>query len=97
MAKRAGRQGLSLCVIGIVVMYYITPYIVGTEKECKKEISMCGTTLQSLTWARGKFWFVAFFYVLIQLFLIYFAYTKLFSQNIWAFIVSTKILQMLLE
>lgn len=36
-------------------------------------------------------------YIMIQLGLMYFAYTTLFSNNIWVFIVFTKILQMVLE
>jgi hypothetical protein len=36
-------------------------------------------------------------YVAIQLTLMYFAYTQLFSNNIWVFIVFTKILQMIME
>lgn len=36
-------------------------------------------------------------YVTVQLALMYFAYTQLFSNNIWLFIVFTKVLQMVLE
>lgn len=38
-----------------------------------------------------------FMYLIIQLLLMYFAYTQLFSNNIWVFIVFIKLLQMVLE
>lgn len=47
-------------------------------------------------WIKGRFFCCTLFYIHLQLGMIYLAYSTFYSDNIWAFIVSTKILQMVL-
>ena len=56
-----------------------------------------GRRLKPQEWNRGKFIFGTFFFIGIQFIFIYFAYSQLYSVNIWTFIVVMKIIQMVME
>lgn len=55
-----------------------------------------GRTFKPLEWMQGKFLFVTFIYVILLIFLIDFAYSQLYSDNIWTFILLMKVLQVIL-
>jgi len=50
-----------------------------------------------LSWNIGKFLFGTFFYIILMYFFIYFAYSTVYSSNIWTFIVVMKVLQVIME
>ena len=56
-----------------------------------------GRRFKPIDWNQGKFLFGTFIFIVIQFFFIYFAYSSLYSQNIWAFIVMMKIVQIFME
>ncbi len=58
---------------------------------------MLGRTFKPLDWNRGKFLFATFFYIILMYFFIYFAYSTLYSSNIWVFILVVKVLQVIME
>ena len=53
--------------------------------------------INPLLWGKFKFLFGTGMYLCMQLMLLYFAYTKFFGDNIWVFIVSTKVFLIVLE
>lgn len=95
---RAGRQGLTLVVIATAVLCYITPLFVGWErpKEETEPYELCGDNIPARSYFGAKFLAITVVYITVQLALMYFAYTKVFSNNIWLFIIFMKIFQMVL-
>jgi len=96
---RAGRMGLAFIVTATVILFYISKYFIGCEKQMKlyNDYQVMGRQLKPRDWNRGKFIFGIYVYICIQFFLIYFAYSALYSSNIWTFIVLTKVIQIVME
>lgn len=96
---RSGRMGLSFLVAGSVILFYASKFFIGCEKKKKEydDYQILGRELKPREWNRGKFLFGTYVYICIQFFFIYFAYSAIYSQNIWAFIVLMKIIQIVME
>lgn len=96
---RAGRMGISFLVVGSVIIFQTSGYFIGREKEKKEyeDFSVMGRRMRPREWNRGKFIFGTFLFVAIQFIFIYFAYSKMYSENIWTFIVLMKIIQIIME
>jgi hypothetical protein len=92
-------MGVAFIVIGIMVILLKCEYFIGKEKkpEDYKDFEMLGRTFKPLDWNRGKFIFATFFYIILMYFFIYFAYSDLYSSNIWVFILVMKVLQVIME
>ncbi len=95
---RSGRMGLAFITIGIMIILMYSKYFVGKEKvkEDYKDFQILGRIFKPLDWNRGKFLFGTVIYIVIQYFFIYFAYSSVYSANIWTFIVVVKVLQIIM-
>ena len=96
---RAGRMGLSFLLIGAFIIFYTSKYFIGKEKATEeyKEFDVMGRKFRPIDWNQGKFLFGTFVFITLQFIFIYFAYSSIYSQNIWAFIVCMKIIQIFME
>ena len=56
-----------------------------------------GRKFRPIDWNQGKFLFGTFVFITLQFIFIYFAYSSIYSQNIWAFICCMKIIQIFME
>ena len=56
-----------------------------------------GRKFRPMDWNQGKFLFGTFVFITIQFIFIYFAYSSIYSQNIWVFICCMKIIQIFME
>lgn len=56
-----------------------------------------GRKFRPIDWNQGKFLFGTFFFIAIQFIFVFFAYSSLYSKNIWAFICLMKIIQIIME
>lgn len=92
-------MGFSFLIVGSVILFYASKFFIGCEKGEKeyKEYQIMGRILKPKEWNKGKFIFGTYVYICIQFFFIYFAYSALYSQNIWTFIVLMKIVQIIME
>lgn len=91
-------MGLAFVAIGVMIILLMCKYFVGKEKkhEVYEDFSILGRKFKPIEWNRGKFVFGTFFYILLMYFFIYFAYSTLYSSNIWTFIVVMKVLQVIM-
>jgi hypothetical protein len=91
-------MGTAFVAIGVMVIFLNCHFFIGKEKEKEEyeNFQILGRICKPLEWNRGKFLFGTFFYIMLQYLLIYFAYSNLYSENIWTFIVITKVLQMIM-
>ena len=58
---------------------------------------MYGSMISPHLWGKFKFLFGTLIYFCLQLLLMYFAFSSFFGENIWVFIVLTKLCMMVLE
>ena len=92
-------MGVSFMAVGVVIILHASRYFIGRERQEKEydDYRVMGRKLRPREWNRGKFIFVTFFFIGLQFIFIYFAYSKMYSKNIWTFIFVMKIIQIVLE
>ena len=86
-------------MIGAFVICYTSKYFIGKEKSTEeyKEFEVMGRNFRPIDWNQGKFLFGTIVFIAIQFVFIYFAFSSLYSQNIWGFIALMKIIQIFME
>ena len=97
--RRAGRMGLAFLLIGVCIIFYTSKYFIGKEKSSEeyKSYEVMGRNFEPRDWNQGKFLFGTLVFITIQFIFIYFAYSSLYSKNIWGFICLMKIIQIVME
>jgi len=91
-------MGLSFVVVGSFLIFTYSHFFIGAEKTKSEyhDYEVAGRKFKPFDWNKGKFILITFFYIALQFVFIYFAYSTLYSQNIWPFIFMMKVIQIIM-